>query len=614
MKCSWPVRTTVSYVIAGWLVSLGAIAVNGGQGTKWNGSNRQSVPSRPTSAAIGARQGAASPARGPTSQLGSSAKGRGEAAQTSRQMVSSTPKRALPIAISPARPAHSPKPLAAGPSTKPLSLPTGSRPGHSPNRPSPLLVTKPAKVPAPTLPPAGTSVARAAKPAHGPVTKAAAPPLPVKPASLPPAQALNRLVNPKPIAGLTAKPQGHKGLGPSQRSERGDQRRVSAGHAAHSMRPVEPMRLARQGDTARQSGSPHAHGADQGRAPAGASFVSTVHRVLKSPGHPRAIHEGSHIDHHHRACLAPSYYHSGFYFHVSFGPWHLGRPVWYPHWEDWVRWSWHRPSHVTCDPRPVCRPARYLPATTWHFRRCPVWLPLPIHKCGAWVGVARPVVPVEAVDLQLLAIRFVDPGHPGQRLGPRYRVWFRNNSVRRIHQPFNVALVASADGRLAPGLPQAGVRVAAIQAGEIQSVDVRLPFEATRMDHDAVGRPLASATVHILVDADWESGDCNMANNGAQVSAGEILPVDPAAFEVQPGECQPGWTAVIAGEGFGPEPGTVLLRIGNRESEAEILGWYDLGVRIRLPELWTAHTPRAELVVVRADGLAGNPLGVTLVR
>ena len=58
-------------------------------------------------------------------------------------------------------------------------------------------------------------------------------------------------------------------------------------------------------------------------------------------------------------------------------------------------------------------------------------------------------------DLQLLAVRFVDPGHPEEKLGPRYRVWFRNNSDRRSTQPFNVMLFAGNDDQLTADLPAA---------------------------------------------------------------------------------------------------------------------------------------------------------------
>jgi hypothetical protein len=46
--------------------------------------------------------------------------------------------------------------------------------------------------------------------------------------------------------------------------------------------------------------------------------------------------------------------------------------------------------------------------------------------------------------------------------------------------------------------------------------------------------------------------------------------------------------------------------------EAEILGWYDLGVRMTVPQLPLAEPVEAELIVIRRDGLAANPLKITI--
>ena len=68
----------------------------------------------------------------------------------------------------------------------------------------------------------------------------------------------------------------------------------------------------------------------------------------------------------------------------------------------------------------------------------------------------------------------------------------------------------------------------------------------------------------------------------------------------------------IAGEGFGPEPGQVAVYVNGLELQAEIQGWYDLGVRVKLPQLPLTGAAQTEIVVVRGDGAAANPLSVTL--
>ena len=69
---------------------------------------------------------------------------------------------------------------------------------------------------------------------------------------------------------------------------------------------------------------------------------------------------------------------------------------------------------------------------------------------------------------------------------------------------------------------------------------------------------------------------------------------------------------MLAGEGLGPEPGKVLLRLGGIEMEPEILGWYDLGIRLALPNLPLASPTKADLLVIRGDGAAAVPLKVTI--
>jgi len=247
----------------------------------------------------------------------------------------------------------------------------------------------------------------------------------------------------------------------------------------------------------------------------------------------------------------------------------------------------------------------------WVYWDYPVWTPLPVVTSGTWVEVQRPVVHEAQYDLQLLAVRFVDPGHPDEKLGPRFRVWFRNNSNQAIGQGFDVRLFATADATLAGSAPQAGVRVTAIEAGDTQSVDIRLPFEVAQAPADPQGKP-PFQYVHAMVDANREIQDVDRANNGARVATAEVLPVDPAAFETDPTTVAAGGELIVAGEGFGPEPGKVILHLGNIEMDAEVLGWYDLGVRLKMPDLPLAGATKADLVVIRGDGAAANPLSVTV--
>lgn len=283
---------------------------------------------------------------------------------------------------------------------------------------------------------------------------------------------------------------------------------------------------------------------------------------------------------------------------------------WYPRWSPWVSWCWAYPVDPWFAPPPWwCSPWVYDPCPHWAWWEYPVWVPMPLAVSGTWVDVP-PVVVESGLDLQLLAVRFVDPGHPEEHEGPRFRVSLRNNSAVAIRQPFNVLLLAANSREPQRDLPQAGVRVTSIEPGQIQAVDVRLPFEANGMNRTPEGQPVPFAFLHVLIDAHQEIREAFKDNNGSVLARGDVLPVDPVLFGTDAPEAPAGAEITLAGEGFGPEAGDVLVTIGGAEMHAEIVGWYDLGVRIKLPALPLAGPTEAEVVVVRGDSAVSNPLTI----
>jgi hypothetical protein len=231
--------------------------------------------------------------------------------------------------------------------------------------------------------------------------------------------------------------------------------------------------------------------------------------------------------------------------------------------------------------------------------------------CGTWIGVPPVTIPF-GIDVQLLAVRFVDPGHPGQEKGPKYRVTFRNNASVPLKRAFNVLLMAGNTPEPRTDLPQAGVRIESMMPGEIQSVDIRLPFVANRMGRDLEGREVPFSMLHVLVDSHREVLEQFEANNGAILARQEVLPVDPSLFGVDSMGDSVAKVINLAGEGLGPEPGQVLVNVNGMEFQAEILGWYDLGIQAKLPDVPLAGAVHAEVFVVRGDGAASNPMPVEL--
>ena len=392
--------------------------------------------------------------------------------------------------------------------------------------------------------------------------------------------------------GRAGSPGSHR-RGFADRHRSGELDSLTKGSIARKIKLADQYRMREHGDVARRLDL-HKH-------------VTNIHNVTNITH----VDNSWHVHHHYRGLVSPVYTHHSFR-HRYHGPWYFPRYSWYPRWTTWVSWTWNYACDAYWDPRPIwCRPVVYVESPRWVYYEVPVWTPLPVVSSGTWVNV-EPEEVGPHYDLQLLAVRFVDPGHPDEGLGPRFRVWFRNNGADPIGQPFDVMLFASYDPQLGPDLPQSGVRVASVGGGETQSVDIRLPAEVYAMRHDERGEPLPYTTLHVLVDAGQSIEETSTANNGASVAVEEILPVDPTAFEVDRTTAAGGEEIVLAGEGLGPEPGRVLVNLGQIEMEAEVLGWYDLGVRAVLPDLPLAAATQADLIVVRGDGAATNPLPITL--
>jgi hypothetical protein len=151
----------------------------------------------------------------------------------------------------------------------------------------------------------------------------------------------------------------------------------------------------------------------------------------------------------------------------------------------------------------------------WYCWNYPCWYPMYGCDCGYY---DVPVVYVrEGVDLQLLAVRTIDSGDPSQQLGPALRVWVRNNSAVALNHPFNVLALAARGPQPTADLPQAGVRVDGMGAGETIALDIRLPVEANQP-----GFPM----FHVVVDSHREISEVNENNNGLVINRSEVKPIE----------------------------------------------------------------------------------------
>jgi hypothetical protein len=138
--------------------------------------------------------------------------------------------------------------------------------------------------------------------------------------------------------------------------------------------------------------------------------------------------------------------------------------------------------------------------------------------------------------------------------------------------------------------------------------------EANTLDHDHQGHAVPFRYLHVIVDSQRELGDVDEFNNGAVLDRREIPSVDPTIFRAKVDETAGGRVIDIAGEGLGPEPGQVVVNLQDfaMEVDPEILGWFDMGIQVRLPAFAPGEPWAAFITVVRGDGAASNPLPVTL--
>ena len=126
------------------------------------------------------------------------------------------------------------------------------------------------------------------------------------------------------------------------------------------------------------------------------------------------------------------------------GPKWCSHRCWCPRWCGWVEWCFDGPMWF--DPRPsFCEPVEC--------EDCDVDETVVVNREGtpdSWVDDEPPQPSEDAaavdVDLELVAIRFVDNGNAEKNIGPRYRVLVRNNGKQAVDHPFNVAAVLGRRG------------------------------------------------------------------------------------------------------------------------------------------------------------------------
>jgi hypothetical protein len=202
-----------------------------------------------------------------------------------------------------------------------------------------------------------------------------------------------------------------------------------------------------------------------------------------------------------------------------------------------------KPSHTiaSCLP-PICPPhcPPHCPKF-WPFPLPPICvitppiviLPAPVTVVNRTVVVvARPVLVGQPIDLELVGLQLVDEGNRDEQIGPRYRVWVRNNGPA-LHTEFKVTILAANRDQPKPELPNVSGRVSTIEASQTIAVDLRLPLAAHELGHDAQGNAIPFSKLFVWIDSAQEIKESNEDNNATMMSRTEIPPVDAALAKAE---------------------------------------------------------------------------------
>ena len=212
---------------------------------------------------------------------------------------------------------------------------------------------------------------------------------------------------------------------------------------------------------------------------------------------------------------------------------------------------------------------------------------------------AEPIAAPIAVDVELVDVRLIDAGN-GRTTGPAFRVWVRNNGPIEIASPLEVVLVAGDDRPVGDTAPHAAAEFKSPAAGELTSVDLRLPFTAYAVGTDAEGRPSPFTKIIAIVNPPETYADARDENNIASFDRDAIKLVDLKLTSVAVDA--EGKTALLSGEGFGRNPGKIVLEAAGLKLLAEVVAWNHSQIRIKLPALDLVEAVTLPTTVRREDG------------
>jgi hypothetical protein len=130
---------------------------------------------------------------------------------------------------------------------------------------------------------------------------------------------------------------------------------------------------------------------------------------------------------------------------------------------------------------------------------------------------ASPAAPAEAqakdvLDVELTDVRLVEEGSLERNVGPRYRLYYRNNG--NVEAPkFHVSVAVDVGLKLTEKAELVTVEAVGLKPGKTQTVDVRLPVEVLKMAIDYEGQPAPFNAFVALIDSDNDLAETNEEDN-----------------------------------------------------------------------------------------------------
>jgi len=157
----------------------------------------------------------------------------------------------------------------------------------------------------------------------------------------------------------------------------------------------------------------------------------------------------------------------------------------------------------------------------WPFPPCPGWprCPLPrrhwCHYHVRWIYGADGIqmVDCQPIDVETVAVKFIDAGDASQGTGPAYRVTVRNNTDVAIDDVFDLTLAASNGQALRSGVPVATTWIDGMQPSESRDFDIRLPVSVNTMGPTQDGQPTPFSVLSAMADSQNRLVETDKDNN-----------------------------------------------------------------------------------------------------